>query len=111
MMLFHTTFVIRILAGNAVGWPPSRAAIAACPGRWRCGATSCMRCSASRPWSRSAVLTPSYLPWILPVVAGLILSAPVAVLTSRLKAGALARRYGMFVTPEERSRTRRGSVN
>ena len=54
MMLFHTTFVLRILAGNAVGWPAaaarrSRDALEggaatphpACPARCR------------RPWSRS----------------------------------------------------------
>jgi membrane glycosyltransferase len=40
---------------------------------------------------------------VLPVAMGLIFSAPVAVLSSRLKAGAYARRFGMFVTPEERN--------
>jgi membrane glycosyltransferase len=46
-------------------------------------------------------LAPSYLPWILPVVAGLILSIPIAVLTSRRDVGVAARRAGVFVTPEE----------
>lgn len=49
------------------------------------------------------VLAPDYVPWILPVVAGLIFSAPLAVLSSRRTMGLAARRYRVFVTPEERS--------
>ena len=52
------------------------------------------------------LLTPSYLPWILPVVTGLILSIPIAVLTSRRDVGVAARRAGIFVTPEEGHSTR-----
>ena len=51
-------------------------------------------------------LAPSYLPWILPVVTGLILSIPLAVLTSRRDVGMAARRIGMFVTPEEMQPTK-----
>jgi membrane glycosyltransferase len=52
------------------------------------------------------VLAPSYLPWILPVVTGLILSIPIAVLTSRRDVGMAARRIGVFVTPEEMQPTK-----
>ena len=52
------------------------------------------------------VLTPTYLPWILPVVTGLILSIPIAVLTSRRDVGLAARRIGVFVTPEEARSTK-----
>ena len=101
MMLFHTTFVVRILAGNAVGWPPQPRGDRGMP--WRLGlqrhiahALFGVVVLATLGW-----LTPSYLPWILPVVTGLILSIPIAVLTSRRDVGVAARRIGVFVTPEE----------
>ena len=43
------------------------------------------------------------MPWILPVVAGLLLSVPLAVLSSRRAMGLAARRLRLFVTPEERA--------
>jgi membrane glycosyltransferase len=39
--------------------------------------------------------------WFAPVVAGMVLSIPVSVLTSRASIGEKARRLGLFVTPEE----------
>jgi membrane glycosyltransferase len=48
-------------------------------------------------------IVPDYVPWILPVVAGLLLSVPLAVLSSRRAMGLAARRLRLFVTPEERA--------
>jgi membrane glycosyltransferase len=48
-------------------------------------------------------LVPDYVPWILPVVTGLLLSVPLAVLSSRRAMGLAARRLRLFVTPEERA--------
>jgi membrane glycosyltransferase len=39
--------------------------------------------------------------WFAPVVAGMVLSIPLSVLTSRASIGGNARRLGLFVTPEE----------
>jgi membrane glycosyltransferase len=39
--------------------------------------------------------------WFAPVVAGMVLSIPTSVLTSRASLGEKARRLGLFVTPEE----------
>jgi membrane glycosyltransferase len=39
--------------------------------------------------------------WFAPVVAGMVLSIPLSVLTSRASLGESARRLGLFVTPEE----------
>jgi len=39
--------------------------------------------------------------WFAPVVAGMVLSIPLSVLTSRVGIGATARHFGLFVTPEE----------
>jgi membrane glycosyltransferase len=39
--------------------------------------------------------------WFLPVVAGMVLSVPLSVLTSRISLGEKVRRLGLFLTPEE----------
>ena len=101
MMLFHTTFVLGILAGNAVGWPAQPRGDRGMP--WK---VALRRHILHALFGVVAMVTlgylaPSYLPWILPVVAGLILSIPIAVLTSRRDVGVAARRAGVFVTPEE----------
>jgi membrane glycosyltransferase len=45
--------------------------------------------------------TPGLLPWLAPVLAGLILSIPLSHLTSRLDLGISSRRAGLLLTPEE----------
>jgi membrane glycosyltransferase len=41
------------------------------------------------------------LPWMLPVLAGMIVSIPLSVFSSRTTAGRRARALGLFCTPEE----------
>jgi membrane glycosyltransferase len=48
-------------------------------------------------------LAPSLLAWMSPVLAGLLLAVPLAVLVSQPLIGAAARRHGWFLTPEETS--------
>ena len=45
---------------------------------------------------------PAFLTWLLPVVAGLLLAPLLAVYSSRRSLGVAARRWRMFMTPEER---------
>ena len=103
MMLFHTTFLVRILAGNAVGWPPQargdrgmdwRQALQRHVGHVLFGVIALTALGA---------IVPEYVPWILPVVTGLLLSVPLAVLSSRRAMGLAARRLRLFLTPEERA--------
>jgi membrane glycosyltransferase len=103
MMLFHTTFLIHILGGSAVGWPPQargdrgmawRQALQRHTGHVLFGIAALVALGA---------LVPDYVPWILPVVMGLLLSVPLAVLSSRRAMGLAARRLQLFVTPEERA--------
>ncbi|MBV8392981.1 MAG: glucans biosynthesis glucosyltransferase MdoH [Alphaproteobacteria bacterium] len=104
MMLFHTSFVAAILAGNAVGWNAQA------------------RGDRGMPWGQAlrrhvghvllglamliglAVLAPHYVPWMAPVIVGLLLSIPVTVLSSRSAVGVAARRLRLFMTPEEAPR-------
>ena len=46
-------------------------------------------------------LAPDLLAWMSPVLAGLFIAIPIAVLTSQPTVGAMARRFGWFLTPEE----------
>ncbi len=48
-----------------------------------------------------AVYAPGVLPWALPVLAGLILCIPLAVLSSSLAIGARCARWGLCAIPEE----------
>jgi membrane glycosyltransferase len=111
MMLFHTTFLVRILAGNAVGWPAQprgdrgmawRQALQRHTGHVLFGLAALVALG---------VLVPDYVPWILPVVAGLLLSIPLAVLSSRRAMGLAARRLRLFMTPEERAEATLASGN
>jgi membrane glycosyltransferase len=106
MMLFHTTFVIRILGGNAVGWPPQPRGDRGMPWRLALQRHVLHMVLGVLVLVTLGVLTPTYLPWILPVVTGLILSIPIAVLTSRRDVGLAARRIGVFMTPEEARSTK-----
>jgi membrane glycosyltransferase len=106
LMLFHTTFLIDILTGNAVGWPPQARGDRGMA--WRLALRRHVPHALLGVVALVALaeLTPSYVPWILPVVVGLVLSAPVAVLSSRRNVGIAARRFRVFVTPEEGTASR-----
>jgi membrane glycosyltransferase len=101
-MVFHTRFVIAILAGRHGGWqsPP--------------------RDDAGTPWSDAlrrhtvhAMLALAWLIalldtepgrawWLLPLLSGLLLAVPLSVLGSRTAIGAWLRKRGLLLIPEER---------
>jgi membrane glycosyltransferase len=49
----------------------------------------------------SYTYVPEFFLWLIPVLAGLVLSVPVSILSSSTSMGALTRRLGIFLTPEE----------
>lgn len=101
MMLFQSHFVFGTLLGYRVTW------------------SSQQREDADLPWSEAArrhavhtafgvalavgayLLSPGLLAWLSPVVAGLVLSIPLSVLTARASLGTWAERMGLFLMPEE----------
>ena len=102
MMLFHSLFMLGILAGRAVGWPPQARGERGMP--W---ALALGRHGGQVALGAAAVVVmgywaPSFLTWLLPVVAGLLLAPLLAVYSSRRSLGVAARRWRMFMTPEER---------
>src|SRR5439155_1196865 len=102
-MVFHSRFVLLNLVGRTVGWgPQGREEITT---SWRealrhHGLDSLF----ASAWGAGLFwLSPGYFWWVTPVIGALILSVPLSVYTSRSSLGERARRWGLFVIPEETS--------
>jgi membrane glycosyltransferase len=101
LMLWHTRFVFTNLAGISVGWATQNRAA---------DGTSWLY-AAQRHWGHTLIgiawgaftwwLSPNLFWWFTPVLAGMIFSIPLSVLTSRRSLGARAKQLGIFLTPEE----------
>lgn len=101
MMMYHSWFVLRILAGQAVGWEARSRGTRPVP--W------------DEAWKKTAGITgvgvawtaltlhvsPTFLLWLAPIVFGLILAAPLVRWTSSPRLGAWTRRLGLFLVPSE----------
>jgi membrane glycosyltransferase len=101
-MLFHSFFVVTTLLGFKVAWnPQNRGDGAGIP--WGAAFRSCWPGSLlGIVWGLSMyVLSPGFFVWLSPVAAGLALSIPLTVWTSRLSLGDMSRRLGLFATPAE----------
>jgi len=99
-MLWHTRFVFTNLIGVTVGWKTQK----------RAGSTT-WGFAFRRHWGHMLIgvvwgalmweLKPTLFWWFMPLFAGMLFSVPLSVLTSRVSAGAAAKRCGLFLTPEE----------
>ena len=100
-MMFHSRFVLSALAGWQIQWnSPARAD--ACTGWPEALRRHGLQTAVGIAWVTVVYLeAPDFLPWLAPVAAGLLLSAPLSVLTSRANAGFSARRLGLFLTSPE----------
>jgi membrane glycosyltransferase len=101
LMLWHTRFVATNFLGISVGWGPQKRAaggadwLYAFQRHW--GHTLIGVVWGALMWRYEAPL----FWWFTPVLAGMVLSIPLSVLTSRKSLGARARSAGLFLTPEE----------
>ncbi|MDR2612451.1 MAG: glucans biosynthesis glucosyltransferase MdoH [Deltaproteobacteria bacterium] len=101
-MLFHSFFVVTTLLGVKVSWnPQNRGGEGGLP--WGAAFRSCWPGSLlGIVWGLSMyILSPGFFMWLSPVAAGLALSIPLSVLTSRVTLGELSLRLGLFLTPAE----------
>ena len=105
MMLFHTVFVLGILAGRAVGWPPQARGDRGMSWDLALGRHLGQIALGVAAVAVMAYWAPSFLYWLLPVVAGLLLAPLLAVLSSRRSLGVSARRLWHV---RDARRTRRG---
>jgi membrane glycosyltransferase len=103
MMVFHTTFVLTTLAGKPVTWNAQD--------RGDRGVTFGDALARHR-WQillgiiwGAVILTfaPRFIWWMMPVLAGLLLSAFLTMISSRADVGLALRRMGLLLTPEETS--------
>jgi membrane glycosyltransferase len=102
-MLWHTQFVASSLRGAGVQWGPQK----------RTADGIAWLDAARRHWAHTAIglvwgcaiwrLDHPTFWWFTPVMAGMTLSIPLSVLTSRTSLGRRARQSGLFLTPEETS--------
>ncbi|MBL9215853.1 MAG: glucans biosynthesis glucosyltransferase MdoH [Opitutaceae bacterium] len=101
-MMFHTKFVLYILLGQGVAWVTQRRT-ASDDTDWREAIiTHAGQTAFGLVWGVSAfILVPSYFWWLSPVLAGLVLSAPLSIFLGRARFGRRARELGLFLTPEE----------
>ncbi len=100
-MVFHTKFVLTNLVGRVVAWrsPPRGDQETTWGEAVRRHGLATLFATA---WGAGIYwLNPQYARWLAPIVGALIASVPLSVFVSRVRAGAVARRAGLFVTPEE----------
>jgi membrane glycosyltransferase len=101
MMGLHSYFISRLLLGKGVAWNPqdrSERGLKIVEAFTYLG----VLCAGGVVWGALIIVAaPDYFWWILPVLAGLVLSVPIAVLSSRSTMGRWARRRGLLLIPEE----------
>ena len=101
LMLWHTRFVITNIAGISVSWTTQK----------RTADGTDWLYAIQRHWGHTLIglawgwftweLGPGLFWWFTPVLAGMVFSVPLSVLTSRRSLGARAKSAGLFLTPEE----------
>ncbi len=103
MMVFHSTFVITTLAGRPVTWNAQDrgdrgVTFGDALARHRWHILLGLLWGAVILW-----LAPRFIWWMMPVLAGLLLSAFLTMFSSRVDVGVALRRRGLLLTPEESS--------
>jgi len=100
-MVFHTRFVLMNLLGRTVGW---RSQVR---GDDETGWGEALRrhgvdMVVASIWGATLFwMNPHYFWWVTPIVGALVLAVPTSVFTSRVRVGERARRWGLFLIPEE----------
>ncbi|MBK1718645.1 glucans biosynthesis glucosyltransferase MdoH [Thiocystis violacea] len=101
LMLFQSKFVAAILLRTSVGWPTQQRGDHQTGFGQALGAHGLHTLIALIAGLVTYTYVPAFFWWFTPVLAGLALSIPVSMITSRTSLGLLARRAGLFMTPEE----------
>lgn len=100
-MMFHTRFVVAAFLGWSLHWkspPRGDAQTGVAQALRRHGADMLLGLG----WATAVFfLNRAFLPWLLPIAGGLVLSGPVSILSSRTALGRWCRRIQVFLIPEE----------
>ncbi len=101
MMLFHTSFVTSTLLGRSVRWeaqPRDDRGLSLREAVARLG----LHTAIGLVWAGVvAAAAPDYLWWLAPILLGLIVAVPFALMSSRTDIGHALRRRGLLLAPEE----------
>ncbi len=101
-MMFHAKFVAYILLGQGVSWVTQQRTASDDPDWREAIITHSGQTLFGLVWGASAyVIAPSFFWWLLPVLLGLVFSAPLSIFLSRTSMGRRARELGLFLTPDE----------
>jgi membrane glycosyltransferase len=100
-MVFHSRFVVLNLLGRTVTWRSQEREDAETGWREALRQHGFDTLWASAWGAALLWLNPHYFWWVTPIIGALILAVPVSTITSRVRAGERARRWGLFLIPEE----------
>jgi membrane glycosyltransferase len=101
LLFFYTRFVLLTMLGLRVAWKTQNRNESAIPfgeavkTYWGATLSGILAGAATLLWA------PSLIFWLSPVLVGLLLSIPFAMITSSEKAGLLLKKLGLFLIPEE----------
>jgi len=102
LVVFYTRYVVALLLGQTVRWdtqPRDDRGVSWTEGWLRLRGTL----AVGVVWTAMLANSGALLGWCAPLLFGLVLALPAAILSSRTTIGGLARRMGLFMTPEESS--------
>ena len=102
MMAFHTTFVIATFIGKKVHWNAQRRDESGISWRDAVAAHGRQMLAGVIATFVVGLAAPGLLPWLMPVLLGLLFAVPLSVACSSVRWGTVLRRYGILCTPEER---------
>ncbi len=102
-MAFHSKFVLFTLLGQGVSWVTQRRGTEGDGTDWREAIiTHGGQTAFGVVWGISSyIISPSFFLWLSPVIVPLVLAIPISILLSKASFGLGARRFGLFLTPEE----------
>ena len=101
MMLFHTRFVSSILLGAAIDWSPQKRSAESGSLRAAIGTFGWVTAVGIAATLLIGFGTPMLLLWLTPVLAGLCLAIPLALISGREDMADRLRRHGLLLIQEE----------
>ncbi|WP_439813798.1 glucans biosynthesis glucosyltransferase MdoH [Zavarzinia sp. CC-PAN008] len=101
MMLVHTRFVVVTLLGRGVDWVSQPRDDRPVPFKETLARFALFAVIGLAWGALVQVYAPSFLPWLMPVLVGLVLAAPLVSVTSWPGLGMALKRAGLLMTPEE----------
>ena len=101
MMFYHSFFVISVFVGHSVKWEAQEREGKKVPWSVAFKHTQLMSCLAVIWGVTTFYFTPSLFMWLLPVLIGMVLAAPVIRITSSDNLGIQMRKWGVFVIDQE----------